>query len=634
MQKLPPKFTMPFEPTTIEHLGLKLYAYLPPVIGELVSNAWDADADKIEVTLPVGRITEASEVTVRDYGKYSGMDAAALQREYLPIGRNRREASGDRTLGEKRPLMGRKGIGKLSAFGVASELEIRTVKDRFAICIRLDYEKMKSWSRGKPYEPEIVQDRCGNTKDPNGTEVCLRKLYRRSPIDIDSIRKGLARRFTVIGNDFAVMLNGTPITYEDRRLKEKCKKSWDAKELPDEGIVDRTRDWRVQGWIGLVEKASQTERGVDVFARGKAVELDTTFELETTHIQWARAYVVGEIHAAFLDAEEDNISTGRNSVHWESEAGQKLKEWGQKALKFVHEEWLELQHKEKEERIFKVAGFQEWLSKRSPREQRVTQKLIDALVKSPSIDPESLEPLLEIVKTNVEFEAFRELVDEMEESGVNVQTFLRLVEDWRIVESRMHLQLSDGRLEVMEKLSDHVKKGALEVKHIQPLFEENGWLVDPTWGNVTGQTSYTKLLRKHCSEPKDLPEIDRRIDILGYDAGGSVHVVELKRPGKTLSRKDLEQIEEYVDWARKNIITTGADSPRYIAGLLIVGKLSSEGTIQEKMVRLAGSDIRVKTYDDLLARAKKIYGEVERQLKHVAPEYSRDARHRRKRSVP
>lgn len=490
---------------------------------------------------------------------------------------------------------------------------------------------MKSWPRGNPYEPEIVSASCGKTKETNGTEMRLRKLYRKSPIDSDSIRKGLARRFTVIGNDFNVILNGKPITHKDRRLKEDCKKSWDVEELPNGGIVDEKRRWQVQGWIGLVEKSSQTERGVDVFARGKAVELETTFELKTTHIQFARAYVVGEIHADFLDAEEDNISTGRNSVHWESEAGQKLKEWGQRALCFAFEEWLKLQHKEKKEKIVKVTGFQEWLSGRNSREQRVAEKLIKILVDSPDIDPESAEPLFEIIKTNIEFEAFRDLVDEMEASGVNVQTFLKLFDDWRIVESRIHLQLSDGRLEVMKKLSDHVKKGALEVKHIQPLFEKHGWLVNPTWADVTGQTRYTELLRKHCSEPRKLPETDRRIDILGYAAGGLVvHVVELKRTKKTLSRSDLDQIERYVDWARNNITNTGPNSPQYISGLLIVGSLSNDKTISDKMQRLAGDDIRVETYDDLLVRAENIYGEVEKRLKSTAPEYSSEARHRRR----
>ena len=492
---------------------------------------------------------------------------------------------------------------------------------------------MKSWPKGKPYEPEIVKIHCKKTKEPNGTEIRLRNLYRRSPINVDSIRKGLARRFTIIGNEFKVVLNGTPITQEDRRLKEGCKKSWDVQELPGKGIVDAQRDWQVQGWIGLVQKSSQTERGVDVFSRGKAVELETTFELKTTHIQFARAYVVGEIHADFLDAEEDNISTGRNLVHWESEAGQKLKEWGQNVLLFVHKEWLALQHKEKEEKIVKVPGFNKWLSSRNSREQKVAKKLIDILVKTPDIEPESAEPLLEIIKTNIESEAFWELVNELEESGVNVSTFLRFFEDWRIVESRMHLQLSDGRLEVMKKLSDYVKEGALEVTHIQPLFEENGWLVNPTWGEVTGQTRYTELLRKHCSERKGLPETDRRIDILGYAAGGSVHVVELKRPKKTLSWDDLNQIERYTAWARTNIVSTGPNSPKYVSGLLIVGNLGNDKTIPEKIRTLASNDIRVEMYDDLLARAEKIYGEVERRLKQIAPEYSREARHRRKRQV-
>jgi len=29
---------------TIQHLGISMYSTLPPVIGEVVANAWDADA--------------------------------------------------------------------------------------------------------------------------------------------------------------------------------------------------------------------------------------------------------------------------------------------------------------------------------------------------------------------------------------------------------------------------------------------------------------------------------------------------------------------------------------------------------------------------------------------------------------
>ena len=37
-------FEMDFDIATIKHLGLQMYSTLPPVIGELVANAWDANA--------------------------------------------------------------------------------------------------------------------------------------------------------------------------------------------------------------------------------------------------------------------------------------------------------------------------------------------------------------------------------------------------------------------------------------------------------------------------------------------------------------------------------------------------------------------------------------------------------------
>ena len=80
-------FEMNFQPMTIEHLGLRLYSTLPPVISELVSNAYDAEAESVHITVPEGPIGLGAEVKVRDVGH--GMNADELQNEYLPIGRGR-----------------------------------------------------------------------------------------------------------------------------------------------------------------------------------------------------------------------------------------------------------------------------------------------------------------------------------------------------------------------------------------------------------------------------------------------------------------------------------------------------------------------------------------------------------------
>jgi hypothetical protein len=629
---IPDKFTMVFEPTTIEHLGLKLYSSLPPVIGELVSNAWDAEADKVWITIPKGAIDQTSTVSVHDNG--IGMSPAEVQDKYLFIGRNRRETEkAEVSPTKKRPVTGRKGLGKLSGFGIADQIEIRSIQNGFAIAILLDYQKMRTCPKGKQYEPEIVATKSGKTREPDGTTVTISALRRQRPIDSTYIAKELARRFRFIGPSFSVFINDQPIKESERRQKSDCREAWDVKQLAVGDIVEKSRGWKVAGWIGVLEKSSQTDRGVDIFARGKAVELDTMFNLKTTHAQFARAYIVGEINAEFLDAEEDRISTARNSVNWETEAGQKLQEWGESALKDVFDRWLQLQRKDKEDRVVKTGNFEDWLASRTTREQRVAKRLLRVIVDDPNIEPESAAPLLEIIKSNVEFQAFQDLVDEIEEAGASLPTLLKLFRDWRVIEAREHLKLSDGRLEAMEKLSAYIEKGALEVKEIQPLFERNPWLIDPAWSTVSGQETYSRLLRKQFPERSDVPESDRRLDLLGIRVSSEINVVELKRPKKKLVRQNLEQIEAYVDWARSNLVGTGPNAPRFVRGLLVVGELNDKPEVQQKMTRLAGSDIRVETFGDLLLRARAIYGEVQQKLKDIAPEYTKQSRQARKKTT-
>ena len=118
-------FTMKFDIGTIKHLGLQMYSTLPPVIGELVSNSWDADAETVAITVPKTAFKADSEIVVVDDGE--GMTDADVREAYLVIGRDRRAANGDRKTKKGRGLMGRKGIGKFSAFGIASEIEVETV---------------------------------------------------------------------------------------------------------------------------------------------------------------------------------------------------------------------------------------------------------------------------------------------------------------------------------------------------------------------------------------------------------------------------------------------------------------------------------------------------------------------------
>jgi hypothetical protein len=229
----------------------------------------------------------------------------------------------------------------------------------------------------------------------------------------------------------------------------------------------------------------------------------------------------------------------------------------------------------------------------------------------------------------VESVAFHDLVDEIETEGGTPATLLKLFAEWNVIEAREHLKLAYGRLEALDQLERFINKGALEVKEMQPLLVKNPWIIDPAWTETHIEQTYTRLLKKHAQETKNLPAKDRRIDIWGVRAGTGVTVVELKRPEKTLTWKDLEQIENYVLWARQHVVGTGGHAPRYADGLLVVGNLSEDGTTRQKMQHLAGLDIRVETFRDLYIAARGFYDELDRRLQSVAPEYSRLMKKRR-----
>lgn len=179
--------------TVIDHLGLKMYTTLPPIISELIANSWDGESKTVEVELPVGPIARESKVVVRDSG--NGMTFDELNSAYLQIGRDRRAEEGRRhtaTLGRK--LMGRKGIGKLSAFGVAKVVEVETNKNGTVTSFQMNIDDIRSTPKGTFYKPTVLKN-SEPTGLPNGTTVTLLQLKRTRPINVDQFRKKIAHRF-------------------------------------------------------------------------------------------------------------------------------------------------------------------------------------------------------------------------------------------------------------------------------------------------------------------------------------------------------------------------------------------------------------------------------------------------------
>src|SRR5262249_37173221 len=77
--------------------------------------------------------------------------------------------------------------------------------------------------------------------------------------------------------------------------------------------------------------------GVRIYCRGKIAAQTNIFNMKAgfTGEYDVRSYLVGELHADWLDLEEDLIRTDRQGILWSHDLGQQLEQWGQALVKRV-----------------------------------------------------------------------------------------------------------------------------------------------------------------------------------------------------------------------------------------------------------------------------------------------------------
>lgn len=184
------KLILKFDPNTIEHLGVSLYSKLPSVLSELISNSWDADATKVSINFIEDK---TKEIIYTDDGE--GMTFSELNDKYLVIGRNRRKELEKQTSTKGRPIIGKKGLGKLSVFGICDEIEVISVKNGLKNHFIMNLNDIKK-SRGNVYSPELISFN-ENTSLKPGTMIKLKSMRRKSGFQLDEIALNLSKKFII-----------------------------------------------------------------------------------------------------------------------------------------------------------------------------------------------------------------------------------------------------------------------------------------------------------------------------------------------------------------------------------------------------------------------------------------------------
>jgi len=329
---------MTFDPKTIEHLGIKMYSQLPNAIAELIANAYDACA--IEVFINLVDNEDGKKIIIKDDG--DGMTFDEVNEKFLVIGRNRRE-EGEAISSCERTVTGKKGLGKLAFFGIGETITIETCKNKQKTIFILDWNELIRTS-GQPYKPKYYIEEC--EENEKGTKIILTKLKRKSGFDTSWLSKSLAKLFN-FQDDFIVFLqlNDEEIIEITNKLKYEGIQEEFEWVLPhwliEKEITEYEYYEKIKGKIITTEKPLKPGmRGITLFANGRMVNRPEFFESsESSHFF---SYTTGWLDIDFVDNwEQDVISTNRQSLDWENQKTNELREFLTKILTEIHKDWRE-----------------------------------------------------------------------------------------------------------------------------------------------------------------------------------------------------------------------------------------------------------------------------------------------------
>ena len=400
------EFNFRFSLSVLNHLGRGLYRSFATVIAEAISNSWDADAESVHVEI------KRDSLVIWDNGV--GMDAKDLQDKFLKIGYRRRDETQTSKI-KKRPVLGRKGIGKLAYLSIADEVIVITKKkeNKDIISVVMDNREI---DKDVDEDLDVQESKLPGLSDAelkeyckiqeSGTQLVFKGLKRH--LRRHNIRAILATQFhfsyVLEGDDkFEIFVKDDKAdgkigikdltnVYQDGQYawffnetsrdkffiemkKAGIKTNFDKTSmihLSDKNKSDKLAN--INGYILSVEElpnlyvsAGQKDfkASVALFATGRMRESD--FVSKISKSQLPENYLFGQIHVDSMDDDDDRFTSARDSVKEDDELYIEFQELMKKALLQIMDEWRKWRKDDEpttpQERLRKKSDdmFMQWL---------------------------------------------------------------------------------------------------------------------------------------------------------------------------------------------------------------------------------------------------------------------------------
>ncbi len=638
----------------VDKLGVKLYDKPSAVVGETIANSYDADAKDVRVSIPLNvwlatwkgkkpdrKVQDKGyEIVIEDDGH--GMTPEEANNHYLRVGPDRRKDRGVLSRSKRRKVMGRKGIGKLAPFGICRTIEVwsaggEETADGYEVShFMMHYDDIVQ-DEEAPYYPEPGKED-GSFAAKTGTRITLRSFNPHRVPDRETFHRQLARRFSLELPDFKIRVEdaiGKQGPFKVGSLKidlmEETKIVLDGQEVivPEEEEGEELH-LPVSGWVAYARQSYQNVEvaGVRIYAWGKLAAVTRDFGIRSgfTGENTVRAYLVGEIHANWIDEEEDFIRTDRQDMLWNSARGQAFQKWGQELIKELGRR-ARGPGRTKRWKVFREKSELEEHIKRRYADPKIRAaamevgRLFSSVMSEDDLeDDEYVERIRGVVLT-VAPQKF--LVDKLQEIRADadqpMDVIVALFNDVRIGETASLGQVVERRLDAIESLEDKVRLEEPEDK-LQKLIENAPWLLDPQWTVLvanrplkTFREAFERWYQRKFAKEVVTSALNadrKKPDFILIHIFRGLRIIEIKKPGHILNEKEFDRLLTYLR-AVNEFLDQNEDFRKEFSqatAVLVCDDVRLSGAVRDSYdYRVGRGDLVRKTWEEIISDTKKVH---------------------------
>ncbi len=622
------KYTMKISRLTVDKLGIKMYDKVAAALAELIANCYDADARRVTVEAPMGeflasyrRDADSGENVIDDRGYRivvkddgHGMTPEEVNDFYLKVGAERRNDLSrptdrrDQSPKFGRRVMGRKGVGKLAPFGICQKIEVLTsggeIVDYFdengqsargyrTAHLILDREEIIS-DDDHDYHP-VTGENDETFSLTTGTSITLSKFSVRKVPEMDLLEREISQRFGISSGDWEIQLKNTLNEDSETRrvgafsvnrmsntvINFEYTEDEDGNPVSQPVLVNgedvdlqsgfeyEGKFFPIRGWVAYSERAFSDDlmAGIRIYCRGKIAAQTALFNMNAgfTGEHDIRSYAMGELHADWLDENEDLILTDRRDILWSDPLCQMLQEWGHKVIRRLGKLSREPM-KRKALDIFKeqtkwdeflhaaypgdgMAGIREragFLAKMWAGQMRTDQL-------NSKEDVDAVAQLILLFAPHIELD--EKLKKAANEDDCTLGAMASILKAANVAEMSSFGRIARNRLEVIERLESIEGDPQSVESDLQNLISGAPWLINPQWAPITANQSFTSFVEnfgrfyeQHTGKTvsiKTMPMPSKRADFVMANFDGKIQVIEIKGANHTFNDEDFIRLHAY-----------------------------------------------------------------------------------------